>query len=221
MAPPYDFLERAFLPLVRRMGPRVGARLERWGFYPAGGGRVCLEIEPLPQLQPLELLVRGPILKTSARAVVANLPRSIAERELQVVHEGPGIETSQSGRRGADRDSGPRQHRDDRGRDEPPQRDHQRLRRARSAGEDRGGASSERGARLSGIRPARRRPTDQLIIPAAMSGGGAFRTGPLSRHAATNIDVVRTFLRQPIPCRALPDGTWEVRFGPLDPLEGS
>ena len=38
-APPFDFLQRAYLPLIERMGPRIEARLERHGFYPAGGGR--------------------------------------------------------------------------------------------------------------------------------------------------------------------------------------
>lgn len=39
MAPPFEFLERTYLPLVNRMGPRVHAELERAGSYPAGGGR--------------------------------------------------------------------------------------------------------------------------------------------------------------------------------------
>jgi RNA 3'-terminal phosphate cyclase (ATP) len=43
-APPFDFLAAAFLPLLRRMGARVEARLERAGFYPAGGGRLTVEI---------------------------------------------------------------------------------------------------------------------------------------------------------------------------------
>src|SRR5262245_57066518 len=44
-APPFDFLERAFLPLMNRMGPKVAATLERPGFYPAGGGRFTVTIE--------------------------------------------------------------------------------------------------------------------------------------------------------------------------------
>ncbi|HEY9434422.1 MAG TPA: RNA 3'-terminal phosphate cyclase, partial [Blastocatellia bacterium] len=35
-APPFDFLAKAFLPLLERMGARIEARLERYGFYPAG-----------------------------------------------------------------------------------------------------------------------------------------------------------------------------------------
>jgi RNA 3'-terminal phosphate cyclase (ATP) len=39
-APPFEFLDRAFLPLIRRMGFDVTARLTRHGFYPAGGGMI-------------------------------------------------------------------------------------------------------------------------------------------------------------------------------------
>jgi RNA 3'-terminal phosphate cyclase (ATP) len=38
-APPFDFLARTYLPILARMGASVDARLERCGFYPAGGGR--------------------------------------------------------------------------------------------------------------------------------------------------------------------------------------
>ena len=58
-APPFDFLDRVFLPILNRMGPRVSARLVRPGFYPAGGGRIEVEIEPLRQLARLDLLERG------------------------------------------------------------------------------------------------------------------------------------------------------------------
>src|SRR5207244_50301 len=71
-----------FLPLLGRMGPRVTATLERPGFYPAGGGRLRVEVTPCARLQPLMLEERGAILRRRARAGVANLPRSIAEREL-------------------------------------------------------------------------------------------------------------------------------------------
>lgn len=41
-APSFDFLERAFLPLVGRIGPSFAARLERHGFYPARSGRIVV-----------------------------------------------------------------------------------------------------------------------------------------------------------------------------------
>ena len=35
---------------------------------------------------------------------------------------------------------------------------------------------------------------DQLLVPLALAGGGAFRTMPLSPHCTTNIAVIREFL---------------------------
>ena len=85
-APPFDFLAKAFLPLLERMGARIEARLERYGFYPAGGGRFEIAIEPARRLTAVELNERGKILYRRATALVAHLPRKIAERELGVVH---------------------------------------------------------------------------------------------------------------------------------------
>src|ERR1051325_11860360 len=47
LAPPFDFLARSFMPLIRRMGPGVELELRRPGFYPAGGGRFHARIEPV------------------------------------------------------------------------------------------------------------------------------------------------------------------------------
>lgn len=86
-APPFDFLEQAFLPLVNRMGPTVTATLDRPGFYPAGGGRMVIDIEPARygKLQPLTLVERGSMVRRRAVATVSNLSPHIAERELKVV----------------------------------------------------------------------------------------------------------------------------------------
>ena len=58
-APPFDYLERVFLPLLERMGPRVRVALERYGFYPAGGGKFMAEIAPVEKLSALALDARG------------------------------------------------------------------------------------------------------------------------------------------------------------------
>ena len=63
LAPPFDFLARAYAPLVERLGPRIRMRLERPGFYPAGGGRAVVTIEPARQLVPLNLMERGDLTR--------------------------------------------------------------------------------------------------------------------------------------------------------------
>ena len=35
---------------------------------------------------------------------------------------------------------------------------------------------------------------DQLLVPIALAGGGAFRTCALTRHATTNMEVIGEFL---------------------------
>jgi RNA 3'-terminal phosphate cyclase (ATP) len=54
---------------------------------------------------------------------------------------------------------------------------------------------------------------DQLLIPMAMAGGGSFTTGPLSRHATTNIEVIRKFLDARIACSQVSDRVWKVDVG--------
>lgn len=97
-APPFDFLQRAYLSQVNRMGPRVTAVLERHGFYPAGGGRFVVDIQPGPRnastaegaanprdlgLTSFHLLERGPIRSRIGRVLLSNLPDHIADRELE------------------------------------------------------------------------------------------------------------------------------------------
>src|SRR5918994_305643 len=58
-APPFDFLQRAFLPLLVRMGARVELELVSFGFYPRGGGEIRARIGPAARWSPLELSSRG------------------------------------------------------------------------------------------------------------------------------------------------------------------
>jgi RNA 3'-terminal phosphate cyclase (ATP) len=55
LAPPFDFLAKTFLPIVRRMGASVDVRLDAYGFYPAGGGSFTATIELCARLCPVTL----------------------------------------------------------------------------------------------------------------------------------------------------------------------
>ncbi|MDQ0568439.1 RNA 3'-terminal phosphate cyclase (ATP) [Variovorax paradoxus] len=84
MAPPFHFLERAFAPLVRRLGADLQLVLRRCGFYPAGGGEVDATIVPAAgALQSFDLMARGAPLSGHAECLAPGLARHIATRELE------------------------------------------------------------------------------------------------------------------------------------------
>lgn len=84
-APPFEFLERAYLPVLKRFGPTVIARMERPGFYPVGGGIVHYSVQPVRRLARVDLAERGPLREIRCTAIVSKLNRSIAEREVDQV----------------------------------------------------------------------------------------------------------------------------------------
>jgi RNA 3'-terminal phosphate cyclase (ATP) len=91
MAPPFHFIERAYVPLLRRMGADVRLTLRRHGFYPAGGGEMEAVVQPAPAgLAPLHLTERGALKEAFAEALVAGIARSVGSRELAVLAEALG-----------------------------------------------------------------------------------------------------------------------------------
>ncbi|MEO8877721.1 MAG: RNA 3'-terminal phosphate cyclase, partial [Polyangiaceae bacterium] len=82
MAPPFDFLNDAFLPQLRKMGANVELALISHGFYPAGGGAWTAAIHPSAHLSRLDLLERGEIRAKRALALVAQISGAIAVREI-------------------------------------------------------------------------------------------------------------------------------------------
>lgn len=213
-APPFDFLDRTFLPLINQMGPRVSARLERPGFYPAGGGRFTVTVEPTAKLSPFDLLERGEIVHRQARALVAALPVAVGERELDVLQGrlswpreclavdnldpryGPGnaVLVELGSREITEVFTGYGE----------------RGLQAEAVGE---AVASEVKAYLAAGVPVGVHLADQLLLPLALAGGGAFRTMPLSRHSLTNLEVLRDWLGCAIHLEKADNRTVKVAFG--------
>ncbi|MBI1367643.1 MAG: RNA 3'-terminal phosphate cyclase [Planctomycetes bacterium] len=215
MAPTFDFLAKVFVPAIEQMGPRVEVNLERHGFYPAGGGRMTVRITPSAQLKPIEMLERGPVTNRMARVLVANLPGHIANRELKVVgrltgwdetcmryefvkdSHGPGnvlileLECGQVTEMftGFGMEGVP----------------------AESVAES---TVREMRRYMASQAPVGRHLADQLLLPmvlAAHTGGiSRFRSGPLSRHALTQIDLLRAFTNAKIDITHLSDQSDQV-----------
>lgn len=79
-APTWDYFDRVHLQLLRRMGLRVAARALRRGYYPAGGGEVCVAVEPARPAPIAFDTTRDGALRVAGEAHAARLPAHIAER---------------------------------------------------------------------------------------------------------------------------------------------
>jgi RNA 3'-terminal phosphate cyclase (ATP) len=211
-APPFEFLAEALLPLLRRMGADVDARLERAGFYPAGGGRMTIDVTDRGSLSSLHLVQRGRTLRRRARALVSRLSRQIADRELAVIRSRLGWEDDElevvllsEGMAGPGNVvllSIESEH---------------VVEVFTGFGEIgvRAEAVAERVAQearryLAADVPVGPHLADQLLLPMALAGGGAFRTVPLSRHANTNLEVIGQFLGTSIDVTPVGDTAVDV-----------
>lgn len=193
-APTFDFLASTFLPLLGKMGARVDAKLERHGFYPAGAGRMRFTVNPCKQLTRLDLEEAGPVRRRHARILIARLPNHIAEREAAELRENLGLHKHECSIDTID-SVGP-------GNVVMLQLEREMLTETITAFGKRG-VPAERVA-MHAVRetreylradvPVGEHLADQLIVPMALAGGGAFRTVPLTLHSTTNIDVVRRFV---------------------------
>jgi len=80
-SPPTDYLQEVLFPALARMGVQARLEEERWGFFPRGGGRICVEIAGRAALSAVTLVrqPRGGALR--GLSAVARMPRSVAERQ--------------------------------------------------------------------------------------------------------------------------------------------
>ncbi len=177
------------------MGARVAVKLERRGFYPAGGGRFTAQIEPSSRLERLELGARGKIRATRATAIVAGLPSGIAERELKVLERALSLDRTRC-KCVEDRESaGPGNVVNVEVESEHVTELFTAFGEKRvSAEEVAKGLAQEVQDYLDADVPVGEYLADQLLIPLALAGGGSFVSTPLSSHSTTNMDVIGKFL---------------------------
>jgi RNA 3'-terminal phosphate cyclase (ATP) len=209
-APPFDFLEKALLPLLGRMGPQVTVRLVRPGFYPAGGGEFTVDIRPAAHLAPLELLERGEIVGRRARAMVARLPDHIAERELKVVRAKLGWPAEAMAVERVEDSLGP-------GNVVVLEVQCEHVTEVFTGfGELNVRAESVAAKAVDEVRrwlaagvAVGPHLADQLLVPMTLAGG-RFRTVRPSRHTETNIAVIGQFVGAKIACTETARDVWEI-----------
>ncbi len=210
-SPPFHYLRDAFLPVLSLLGPQVDLELDRWGFYPAGGGQISAQIGPSKAIGVLDLEERGALLGIEALAVISALPTKIARRELRklgrtldieaAIHEvedprGPGNVLIVTVR-------------------------HENVTEV-FTGFGAKGVTAERVAGrvaaevtdyLESEVPVGEHLADQLLIPLALAGRGSFVTGEPSLHTMTNMAVIQQFLEVEFAVERISRRAWRIALG--------
>jgi RNA 3'-terminal phosphate cyclase (ATP) len=214
LAPTFEFLNESFLPLVARIGVDVRLELVRYGFYPRGGGCLRAHVGGSSRWQPLVLRDRGAILHRSIEILLARLPGHIAERELGVLCARLGMERADTVVRPIDASSP--------GNVAVVRVESEALclvlselgvrgRRAEDVAE----ALAERVIRYLHIAaPIDEYLADQILVPLALAGGGAFVTVAPSAHALTNAAVIEAFLPVEVKSRPVEGERHEIQVQP-------
>lgn len=213
LAPPFQFLARVLVPLLRQMGAEIELELVRAGFYPAGGGEVRMRVRGGATLQPLALDERGALRRRGAQAIVANLSQKIARRELDVVRDRLGFAAREL--EVVDVPSaGPG--------------NMLMIEAVHEGGVELVSECGEKGLLAETVAaracdafarwdaadvPVGEHLADQLLIPLALAKGGSFVTQRPTEHTRTNAALVERLLGVPIAIETLADDRARVRVG--------
>lgn len=213
-APPFDFLEKSFLPVLKHMGHSVSVELERYGFFPAGGGAMKVKINPQPKKKwkPLDWTERGEINRRRAQVLISHLPDSIGKRQARLIRNKLNWNDREVEVVNIRKSSG------------PGNAVVLELRNNLAAevvtGFGSKGSPSESVIKsaveplkeyLKSSAPVGEYLADQLMIPCAMVGESRYRAIKATRHTQTNRDVLMAFLDTAITIEKVEDGV-EVSF---------
>ncbi len=211
MAPSFDFIQQCFIPTINPIGYTIGCSIERYGFYPSGGGKWRARIYPRDDSQPLDLVERGKTIKQEAQVTQAKIPHHVAERELAYLNEkysfkqenlttkivqsvGPGNIVSIRFTM-----------------DELAEVFESVGERNVSAERVAGRAMAQLRHYLSTDAPVGEYLADQLLVPMVLGNGGRFRTCEFSEHLSTNISVVEQLTQAAIEVDKKGESDWVIQ----------
>lgn len=209
-APSFDFIEKSFLPLMAKMGYGAEAELERFGFYPAGGGQWRARIQPVRELQPLHLTDRGAVLKNKAVATSAQIPGHIAERELRQIRKKCHWPEESLHQREVD-SAGPGNLVSLRVASEHITEVIEVMGEIQLSSERVAGRAVKALNRyLQANVPVGEHLADQILLPMVLGKGGRFRTQKPSLHLMTNIEVIRQLTGVEVKVQKESDLAWTI-----------
>jgi RNA 3'-terminal phosphate cyclase (ATP) len=218
-APTADYAARTLLPVLAQMGAQVELSVLRHGFGLGSGGALAVRIAAGTQLTPCELLVRTAPQRLRARALVSQLPDDIGRRQLVELLQRFGaarLHPEQTYLERIDADGA--------GNAlllEMPMQQHCEIVTAfgeRGVPPEHAAdvVATEALALLAADVPVGAYLADQLLLPMALAGGGAFRTVEPTLHCTTNAALIERFLPVRFAMREeqAGSGRWRVDCAP-------
>ncbi len=208
LAPPYHFLEESFLPLLHKMGAEVETKLNRYGFYPAGGGEFVAQITPSAKIDPLFIVEEEKTEKITVTAIVANLPQTIAKQEKDALCSYLDI-SPEAGIEKRVESNGPGNivyttvHK----KDTTELFTHFGERGVSSKRVAQKCADETKSFEKSGA-PVGEHLADQIMLPLYLAGSGAFLTTEPSLHSTTNSEIIKIFTGREILFEERGENLW-------------
>jgi RNA 3'-terminal phosphate cyclase (ATP) len=196
MAPSATCLQNVLPQVLAQMGGNVDIEVIRHGFYPRGGGEVVVRLQGVESFEGLSFLARGKHIETQFHCLHAAISPSVANRELAKVAELENVAEQACLKNIALRgNEGP-------GNALLAITKYERVTEVFSAyGEQ--GVSAERVAEklVAQLRkyqqakaPIGPHLADQLLLPIALAGEGAFVCTEVTQHTKTNAEIIQRFL---------------------------
>ncbi len=206
-APCFEYLDEVFLPRLAQMNARVQVDLKRVGFFPAGGGRLSLTVEP-SSLLPYQWHDCADKTALSAEVLTtAEIPKSVAERELQKACKAFALTQEDVWVREITSAACPGNALLIRSEGSLSCAYGGRGKRAEQVAKD---AIWDMQRYLNSPAPIDEHLADQLLLPLALAGGGGFTTLALTPHFHSNVEVIEAFLEIKIKTEKLDRHTWKV-----------
>jgi RNA 3'-terminal phosphate cyclase (ATP) len=196
MSPPFHFISEVFVPALAKIGFNCSCEIERWGFYPAGGGKLRVTVNPanINDLTRPDLCTPGKLFNSSVLAAVSKIPWEIGDDECKTVVNAADFAVNEMKTLAVD-SPGP-------GNVVMLRLDYENC-SAMFTGFGELGVSRKKVA-AAVYREANRfyksaaavdpHLADQLLLPMALAGGGCFTTTEPTEHTLTNMRIIEMFL---------------------------
>lgn len=212
LSPTFHYVSEVFLPMIRRFGGDCKIELLSWGFFPAGGGKVELTVNPVRKPAQLHLSRTGSLQAASVLAAVAKIPWEIADDESKAMVKAARFPVTEK-KAIVVESSGP-------GNVAMIRLDFEHG-SAMFTGFGELGVSRRKVAALAytaanlffaSEAAIDEHLADQILIPMALAGGGSFTTTEPSLHTTTNLQVIEKFLPVKAAVSQINDKLWKIEI---------